>query len=181
MLASLLARGACLRGAGRVAVRGSAFAVAPTKSLLPLRATRGIISSPSSPSSDAAATARPVDALLTLQAKEEDVAVADKKQKERLMRIVKKHLAHMEDPWKIAQHVEQTLAKDRFDEALLLTQQASRDRQVVVSWNHLIAHQLQKQQLKMAIKLFNDVCPSPEPAPPLTRPQRRRGSLRAPD
>lgn len=83
--------------------------------------------------------------------------VTEKRERARLQRIVKKHLNYMDDPWKIGHHVEQTLAKDRFDEALLLTQTASRDRQVVVAWNHLIAYQLAKQKLKGAIKLYNDV------------------------
>lgn len=103
------------------------------------------------------ATAVPIDAPRTLQVPNEDQSVVEKKQRERLQRAVKKHLDYMDDPWKIAQHIEQTLAKDRFDEALLLTQKASKDSQVVVAWNHLIGYQLEQQQLKKAIKLFNEV------------------------
>lgn len=73
----------------------------------------------------------------------------------------------MDDPWNIAQYVENALAKDRFDEALLLTKTAGKDLQVVVSWNHLINYLLGKQQLKNAIKLYNDVSIS---KPPLTFP-----------
>ncbi|KAG6014176.1 hypothetical protein E4U54_005733 [Claviceps lovelessii] len=102
------------------------------------------------------ATETSVDAPQSLQVPEQDAAVAQQRQREKLQRAVKKHLAHMEDPWKIAQHVEQTLLKNRFDEALLLTQQSSKDGQVVVAWNHLIGYLLEKQQLKQAIKLFNE-------------------------
>lgn len=98
-----------------------------------------------------------VDAPRTLDVQNADPTVAEKKQRDRLQRAVKKHLDHMEDPWKIAQHVDQTLAKDRFEEALLLTQRASKDGQVVVAWNHLIGYLLEKQQLKKAVKLFNEV------------------------
>ncbi|RCI13958.1 hypothetical protein L249_7926 [Ophiocordyceps polyrhachis-furcata BCC 54312] len=76
----------------------------------------------------------------------------------RLRRVVNKHLTYMDDPWKIGKYVEATLAKDRFEEALLLTQTVSKDHDVVVSWNHLIGYQMQKQQLTKAIKLFNDSC-----------------------
>ncbi|KAF4584299.1 pentatricopeptide repeat protein [Ophiocordyceps camponoti-floridani] len=75
----------------------------------------------------------------------------------RLQRIVHRHLSHMEDPWKIAQYVQATLDKDRFEEALLLVQTASRDRAVEVSWNQLIAYQIKKKQLKKAIQLFNEM------------------------
>ncbi|RDA87487.1 hypothetical protein CP532_1606 [Ophiocordyceps camponoti-leonardi (nom. inval.)] len=75
----------------------------------------------------------------------------------RLRRVVNKHLTYMDDPWKIGKYVEATLAKDRFEEALLLTQTVSKDHDVVVSWNHLIGYQMQKQQLTKAIKLFNDM------------------------
>ncbi|KAG6014065.1 hypothetical protein E4U43_006983 [Claviceps pusilla] len=102
------------------------------------------------------ATEKSVDAPQSLQVPEQDAAVAQQRQREKLQRAVKKHLAHMDDPWKIAQHVEQTLLKNRFDEALLLTQQSSKDGQVVVAWNHLIGYLLEKQQLKQAIKLFNE-------------------------
>lgn len=103
------------------------------------------------------ATDRPVDAPQTLDVPDQDATVLQQKQREKLQRAVKKHLTHMDDPWKIAQHIEQTLLKDRFDEALLLTQKASKDGQVVVAWNHLIGYQLEKQRLKQAIKLFNDM------------------------
>ncbi|RDA93371.1 hypothetical protein CP533_0338 [Ophiocordyceps camponoti-saundersi (nom. inval.)] len=75
----------------------------------------------------------------------------------RLGRIVKKHLAHMKDPWKIGKYVESALADSRFDEALLLTQTVSQDHPVVVSWNHLIAYQMKKKRFNQAIKLFNDM------------------------
>ncbi|PFH61791.1 hypothetical protein XA68_16219 [Ophiocordyceps unilateralis] len=75
----------------------------------------------------------------------------------RLRRIVKKHLAYMDDPWKIGRYVEEALAKDRFDEALLLVRMVSKDRQVEVAWNHLISYLMKKQQLKKAFQLFNDM------------------------
>lgn len=86
-------------------------------------------------------------------------SVAEKKEQDRMMRNVKKEMIHLDDPWKLAQNVEQKLAKDRFDEALLMTQMASKTQQVVVSWNHLINYQLENQQLKKGIKLYNDVSP----------------------
>ncbi|EHK47277.1 hypothetical protein TRIATDRAFT_163421, partial [Trichoderma atroviride IMI 206040] len=88
-----------------------------------------------------------------------DSEVSKKKNQERLERIVKKELTHIntEDPWKIAQYVENALAADRFEEALLLTKTAGKDCQVVVAWNHLIGYLLGKQKLREAIKLYNDM------------------------
>ncbi|KAM0259415.1 hypothetical protein ACHAQJ_003309 [Trichoderma viride] len=98
------------------------------------------------------------DAPRSLTIEPIDSEVSQKKNQERLERIVKKQLEHMntDDPWKIAEYVEKTLANDRFDEALLLTKMAGRDRQLVVAWNHLIDYLLGKQRLRDAIKLYND-------------------------
>ena len=73
---------------------------------------------------------------------------------------VQQHLKHAEDPFKIAQIVDNVLAKGRYDEALALARKASVDRQCVVSWNHLINHLMENQRLHAAIKLFNEVCRS---------------------
>jgi hypothetical protein len=88
---------------------------------------------------------------------EDQQSVGEQRKRDKLQRAVKKQLTYLEDPWKIAQHVDLALAKDRYDEALLLTQRASKEHQVVVAWNHLISYQLEKQQLKKAIKLYNEV------------------------
>ncbi|KAG5925490.1 hypothetical protein E4U53_003292 [Claviceps sorghi] len=136
---------------------------------------RGYATAVSVPVTDAE---RPVDAPSPRQAPDGDVAALQKKQRQKLQRAVKKHLAHMDDPWKIAQHVEQTLQKNRFDEALLLTQQSSKDGQVVVAWNHLIGYQLERQQLKQAIKLFNDASTMTRPlALGHTKHMKKRGQL----
>jgi len=78
---------------------------------------------------------------------------------------VRKHLQHMEDPYKIAEHVEKTLQRDGFEEALRFTRTASKDRQCVVSWNHLIDYQFKQQRLHSAIKLYNEV--RSKTAPPM--------------
>lgn len=86
-----------------------------------------------------------------------DADVEAFKKAAKLRRTVKKHLSNSSDPYIIAQHVETILKKDQYDEALLLTQQASKDQNVVVAWNHLIGYQLEKQRLKAGMKLYNDV------------------------
>ncbi len=70
---------------------------------------------------------------------------------------VKQQLRYLKDPFKIGQYVETALAKGRFDEALLLTRKASKDKMLTVSWNHLIQHQFRDQKLHAAMKLFNEV------------------------
>ncbi|KAK7398338.1 hypothetical protein QQX98_012293 [Neonectria punicea] len=87
----------------------------------------------------------------------EEPTVAAKRAKEKLERAVKKNLPYLDDPWKLGQYVNDALAKDRYDEALLLTQKASNKDQVVVSWNHLINYLLEKQQLRNAVKLYNEM------------------------
>ncbi|UNI21549.1 hypothetical protein JDV02_007529 [Purpureocillium takamizusanense] len=158
MPGSFLGCVACLRRTLQTASLETPAALRPAQ--LPLRPgsrIRPYGTSSSLAAAAAAVPAHPVDSPQSLRTDTEDATVVQKKERARLQRAVNKHLAHMEDPWKIAQHVEQTLAKDRFDEALLLTQQASKDRQVVVAWNHLISYLLEKQQLKKAVKLYNDM------------------------
>ncbi|KAF4123258.1 PPR repeat [Geosmithia morbida] len=90
---------------------------------------------------------------------DDDADVAEKRSKDRLQAVVKKHLRHMsDDPWAVGQYVEKALARGAFDEALLLVQKSSAGgNQVVVAWNHLIDYQFQRQQLKHALKLYNDM------------------------
>jgi pentatricopeptide repeat protein len=91
------------------------------------------------------------------QGRNKELTLSQTKDSRRLEWVVRKHLERLDDPYGIAQHVENTLKKDRFEEALLLTQTASKDNQVVVSWNHLISYLFEKQRLHAAIKLFNEV------------------------
>lgn len=76
----------------------------------------------------------------------------------KLQWATKKELEWTKDPYHIAQNVAKKLEENDFDKALLLTQQASKDKQVIVSWNHLIEYQFQNKRLHAAIKLYNDVC-----------------------
>ncbi|KJK76664.1 hypothetical protein H634G_07705 [Metarhizium anisopliae BRIP 53293] len=154
MAGSFLSCRACLLRTIQLAARRGPVEASAVRAAAHLSQQRRSYTTESPPAAPA-----PVDAPRTLQVPdgENSAAVAEKRQREKLQRAVNKHLDYMDDPWKIAQHVGQTLAKDRFDEALLLTQRASKDRQVVVAWNHLIDYQLERQHLKKAIKLFNEM------------------------
>ncbi len=70
---------------------------------------------------------------------------------------VKKQLKYMDDPFVIGRRVEKVLAEHNFDEAVLLTRQASKKASVVVSWNHLIEYEMKRGRLNHAIKLYNEV------------------------
>lgn len=72
---------------------------------------------------------------------------------------VKKHLEYLDNNYKIAEHVERTLERGDYDEALLLVREASRKGDVTVSWNHLIGYLMRNQRLHAAVKLYNEVCP----------------------
>lgn len=97
------------------------------------------------------------DAPKILDADKVDSTVSEKKAREKLERAAKKNLQYLDDPWKLGQYVSDALAKGRFDEALLLTQKSSSRGQMSVSWNHLINYQLEQQQLRKAIQLYNEV------------------------
>ncbi|KAK3374896.1 hypothetical protein B0H63DRAFT_437853 [Podospora didyma] len=88
---------------------------------------------------------------------EADEQSLEKPSTKRLEWVVNKHLQYLKDPFDIAEHVQRTLDKGLFDEALLLTRKASRDTPVEVSWNHLIDYQMKNQRLHAAIKIFNEM------------------------
>lgn len=87
----------------------------------------------------------------------EESSEAQKKARLKMERAANKELQYADDPWKIEKLVHNALSKNRYEEALLITQTASKRHAVVVSWNHLINYKLEKQELKAAVKLYNDV------------------------
>ncbi|KAI1460591.1 hypothetical protein F4805DRAFT_416414 [Annulohypoxylon moriforme] len=68
-----------------------------------------------------------------------------------------KHLQYLKDPLDIANQVKRILAKDRFEEAAIMTRKSSKDTKVVVSWNYLIDYQLRKDRIHAALKLYNEM------------------------
>jgi hypothetical protein len=180
MAESILSCGACLRRAmhllpqHRVAIERAALL--QTLTIQPARTQPRFLSTPSSIPSPTAvksgiageqqpSTLNQSTPLSAAEAKAaitaDPDAVGPKKARQQLERNVKKHLSWLDDPWQIAKHVADLLKKERYDEALLMTQKSSAKHKVEVSWNHLIGYALQKQQLRVAIKLYNDVRNSP--------------------
>ena len=88
---------------------------------------------------------------------EEEAKIVAKRAQQKIRRNIRLSEQYLDDPWHLGQHVERVLANDRFDEAYQLVQNASRQKQVEVSWNHLIEYQLRKDQVKTAFKIYNDV------------------------
>lgn len=86
-----------------------------------------------------------------------DRAAEKQKALEKLKRAITKELQYTTDPYHIAENVVKKLEENDFEKALMLTREASKNKQVVVSWNHLISHELKNQKLHAAIKLFNEV------------------------
>jgi pentatricopeptide repeat protein len=84
-------------------------------------------------------------------------ALGKQKYEQKLQAAVKKQLSLAQDPFHIAQHVSKALERGSFDEALLLTRTASRNKKVEVSWNHLIDYQMKNRRLHAAVKLYNEV------------------------
>lgn len=89
---------------------------------------------------------------------QEEKEAREKESKEKLAEKYARHkLSKIDDPFHIAQAVNAALREGKFDNALLLTEKASRTMDVVVSWNALLGYQLEQGQLKAAFKLFNNV------------------------
>lgn len=86
------------------------------------------------------------------------------KNAEKLKWAARKELQHTTDPFHIADRVLSMLKNKDFEKALTLTREASKHKQVVVSWNHLIEHQFDAQSLHAAVKLYGEVS-RPPPAP----------------
>lgn len=152
--ARLLSCRACLSKTARVATY-SRSRLASTAS----RITTAHLGRPSERRYATTASATPEEGLGLPQpgrSPDSDAGHARKQENVKLRRAVKRQLEHLNDSWAVAQRVEETLLKDRFEEALLLTQEASRDGQMVVSWNRLIEYMFKKQQLSQAIKVFNE-------------------------
>lgn len=74
-----------------------------------------------------------------------------------LERAVKKELVYLKDPLKHANHVRQTLRENDLDKALALCRIASKEMQVIVSWNHTIDYLLARREVKMALKTYNEM------------------------
>lgn len=79
----------------------------------------------------------------------------------RLKWKVKKHLEHLNNNYKVAEYVADTLEKGEFEEAAMLVREASRTQNVTVAWNHLIDYQMRQQRLHAAVKMYNEVCDIP--------------------
>lgn len=81
---------------------------------------------------------------------------------EKMKRATRIELRLTTDPYHIADNVLHKLENDEFEKALMLVQEASKNKQVVVSWNHLIAYEFMNQRLHSALKLYNEVSCCPE-------------------
>lgn len=97
------------------------------------------------------------EAAVERQKTPEDKQADKKKALDRARRAMKKELQYTTDPYHIADNVVKKLKENDFDKALLLTREASKDKQCVVSWNHCIEYQFKNNKLHAAIKLFNEV------------------------
>lgn len=70
---------------------------------------------------------------------------------------IRKELTYLGDPLKLADHVFHLLRQDKFHEAELLVQTASKSLSCTVSWNHLMDWQLSQGKINTAIKTYNAV------------------------
>ncbi|KAI0526472.1 hypothetical protein F5B22DRAFT_159488 [Xylaria bambusicola] len=69
----------------------------------------------------------------------------------------RKELEYLNDALHIANRVAAALNKDDFEVAAQITRQASKDKNVIVSWNHLIDYQLRNGRIHAAMKLYNEM------------------------
>lgn len=160
---------ACARRASTYPLRR--LPIAPSRTVAPVKtfATTPIrryspASAPEHPSSDwgyLEAVADKEEKEVDHEAKElddpEGKVAAREKALEKLKRAVKIELKLTTDPYHIAESISRKLAQHEYEKALLMTREASRDKQVVVCWNHLIAYEFTNQRLHSAFKLYNEV------------------------
>ncbi|KJZ76032.1 hypothetical protein HIM_04488 [Hirsutella minnesotensis 3608] len=164
MAGSFLSCAACLRRINQVAVPRRALVSAST---IPARSAistgRRSRRFSTAQETGSVALAEPSDAHVITpffsgaKLRRDGSRVMDEKEEATLNRIVAKQLEYLRDPLHIADRVSKLLRVEEFDQALIMTRQASLHHNVVVSWNHLIDYQLRQQRLKPAIKLLNDM------------------------
>lgn len=163
----LLHGGACLRRALQLAPRqrleirpASAF---QTRSF---QHSQRMFNSTTTPTTEVTTTAQDASSIADAITKDApksldapaDEAIWKKKETLKMERAVNKELQYLNnDPWKVAEYVRRALEAKKFDEAHLLVQKGSKDMQLVVPWNLLLEYLLDQQQVKAAIKLFNEV------------------------
>ncbi|TKA31998.1 hypothetical protein B0A50_01243 [Salinomyces thailandicus] len=73
------------------------------------------------------------------------------------IKALKKELEWLPDPVKFADHVQYTLRCQKPKKALELVRLASRDRQCIVAWNHLVNYFMQRGQISDALDIFNEM------------------------
>lgn len=72
-------------------------------------------------------------------------------------------LRQLDDPFALAERVKKGIDNGQVDEMEALVREASRNRQVVVSWNHLLANKMKWGQINAALKAYQEVRPYSEP------------------
>lgn len=155
MARSILHCGACARRAVLLPIsRRAALSITPA--VIPPSRRYATTTSEGKPAPE---TGTNTDAPRTLEAKDLTPEEAEKRRKNRLETVVNKELRYLsEDPWQVQSLVEKALKRDSFDEAYAIVQRrSSKEKQLVVAWNHLIDYLMQKQQMRKALKIFNDV------------------------
>ncbi|KAJ3474102.1 hypothetical protein NLG97_g9991 [Lecanicillium saksenae] len=80
-----------------------------------------------------------------------------KKKKKPSIKAIAKQMEYIQDPWVLGKYIEDLLGKDKFDDAIMTVQLASKKMEAVVSWNQLIDYQLSRDKMKIALGIFNDM------------------------
>ena len=72
-------------------------------------------------------------------------------------KALRTELRYLEDPLKLAQHVHYTLRCNKPEKALDLCRLASKDQQVIVSWNHVVDWHMTRGKINEGIKIYNEM------------------------
>lgn len=132
------------------------LALTPTPSLPTFRPRRSLATSTTHRNGNPATT----DALSELKPVENapsqssnkggSITIANEK-------ALKLELVHLQDPLKLANHVQYVLRRDDPQKALNLCRLASKDMNAVVSWNHVIEWHISNGKVNEALKIFNEM------------------------
>lgn len=84
-------------------------------------------------------------------------ATAEKRLARKGEKALRTELQYLSDPLKLAEHVHYTLRCRKPEKALNLCRLASKERQVIVSWNHCVDWYMTNNQPDEAIKIYNEM------------------------
>lgn len=87
----------------------------------------------------------------------EEIDVQEKSAQQKNNKALLKELEYLPDPLKLAEHIHYVLRNAQPEKALDLVRLASKDRQCIVAWNHIIDFHMKAGRVSEALKFYNEM------------------------